>query len=231
MQPIARKADAGTNFPYYRNRTKGIDIVEAAESGVKWIQLSKGRKVQSGKNKKAKLYIRYPLFSVFIYNGSTIIHFLMGGIGIILGYNFSSWAGYTFGILYVLLSFMELYVIMPLTVCPNCLYCQTGNSLCVSGLNILSKRIAKKGDPKAFHKRAEGLFCQNNLYITLLIVPIPAMVPALIVNFSVALLVIFLAVAGLLLFRFFIIFPRTACLHCSAKYKCPQAEAMGVRDL
>jgi hypothetical protein len=52
----------------------------------------------------------------------------------------------------------------------------------------------------------------------------------LIVNFSVVLLIIFLAVVGLLLFRFFVIFPRIACLHCSAKYMCPQAETMGVRD-
>jgi hypothetical protein len=50
------------------------------------------------------------------------------------------------------------------------------------------------------------------------------------VNFSVVLLIIFLAVMGLLLFRFFIIFPKIACLHCRAKYECPQAGAMGVRN-
>jgi hypothetical protein len=57
------------------------------------------------------------------------------------------------------------------------------------------------------------------------------MIPAMVIHFSVALLVIFLVVAGLLLFRFFIIFPRIACLHCRAKHKCPQAEAMGLRNL
>jgi hypothetical protein len=50
------------------------------------------------------------------------------------------------------------------------------------------------------------------------------------VNFSVALLLIFLAVVGLLLFRFFIIFPKIACLHCRAKFECPQAGTMGVRN-
>jgi hypothetical protein len=188
-------------------------------------------KMQSEKGYKAKLYTRYPLSSVLIYNVSTILHFLMGGIGIALGYSFSSWAGYTFGILYIVLSCVEMYVIMPLTVCPNCLYYQVRDSLCVSGLNVLSKRIAKEGDPKLFHQRAAGLFCPNNLYIASLVVPILAMIPALIVNFSVALLLIFMVVVGLLLFRFFIIFPRIACIHCSAKYKCPQAEAMGVRNL
>lgn len=187
--------------------------------------------MQSEKDTKAKLYTRYPLSSVLIYNGSTILHFLLGGIGIALGYNFSSWAGYTFGVLYLVLSFVEMYVIMPLTVCPNCVYYRTKDSLCISGLNVLSKKIAKEGDLKDFPRRAEGLFCPNNLYLASLIVPILAMIPALIVNFSVVLLLIFLAVTGLLVFRFFVIFPKIACLHCSAKYKCPQAGAMGVRNL
>lgn len=191
----------------------------------------KGTKVQSEKGIKAKLYTKYPLSSVFIYNGSTIMHFLLGGFGIALGYSFSSWAGYTFGVLYLVFSFVEMYVVMPLTVCPNCVYYRSKNSLCISGLNILSKKIAREGDSKDFSKRARGLFCPNNLYLVSLIVPIPAMIPALVVNFSFVLLLILLAVVGLLLFRFFIIFPKLACLHCAAKYHCPQAEAIGVRDL
>jgi hypothetical protein len=186
--------------------------------------------MQSEKDTKAELYSRYPLSSVLIYNGSTILHFLLGGIGIALGYRFSPWAGYTFGVLYFVLSFVEMYVIMPLTVCPNCVYFRVKDSLCVSGLNILSKKIAKEGDLKDFARRAAGLFCPNNLYLASLIVPLLAMIAAMIVNFSGALLLIFLAVVGLLLFRFFIIFPKVACLHCRAKHECPQAGAMGVRD-
>ena len=187
--------------------------------------------MQSDKGIKAKLYTRYPLSSVLIYNGSTIMHFLLGGIGIALGYSFSSWAGYTFGSLYLMFSFVEMYVIMPLSVCPNCVYYRVKDSLCISGLNILSKKITKEGDLKDFPKRAKGLFCPNNLYLVSLIVPVLAMIPALIVNFSIVLSLLFLAVVGLLLFRFFVVFPEVACLHCSAKYKCPQAQAMGVRNL
>jgi hypothetical protein len=186
--------------------------------------------MESEKNTKAKLYSRYPLSSVFIYNGSTILHFLLGGVGIALGYSFSPWAGYTFGILYLVFSFVEMYVIMPLTVCPNCVYYRAKDSLCISALNIISKKIAKEGDLKDFPGRAQGPFCPNNLYLAALIGPIAGMIPALIVNFSVVLLFIFLAVIGLLLFRFFTIFPRIACLHCRAKYECPQAGAMGVRN-
>jgi len=180
---------------------------------------------------KAKLYTQYPLSSVLIYNGSAVLHFLLGGIGIALGYSFSSWVGYTLGVVYLVLAFAEMYVLMPLKVCPNCVYYRAQDSLCISGLNMISKRITQAGDPKNFARRAEGLLCPNNLYLASLIVPIIAIIPALIVNFSIALLSIFVVLVGLLLFRFFVIFPKLACLHCAAKFKCPQAGQMGVRNL
>jgi hypothetical protein len=123
-----------------------------------------------------------------------------------LGYSFSSWAGYSIGALYLLFAFVEMYVMMPLTVCPNCVYYRMEGSRCISGLNLVSKRVAREGDPKDFAKRAEGLLCNNNLYMAALILPILAMIPALVLNFSLWLLVIFLAVVGLLLFRFFVVF-------------------------
>ena len=187
--------------------------------------------MQSTKSIKAKLYKRYPISSVFIYNGSTVLHFLLGGIGIALGYNFSSWAGYTFGFLYLMFSFVEMYVLMPLTVCPNCVYYRAKDSLCISGLNMFSRKITKEGSQEDFPKRAQGLLCNNNLYMVALIAPVLAMIPALILNFSLLLLVIFLVLIGLLLIRFFVIFPKLACIHCNAKYRCPQAEAMGLRNL
>lgn len=36
---------------------------------------------------KTEVYTKYPLSSVLIYNGTTILHYLLGGVGIILGYN------------------------------------------------------------------------------------------------------------------------------------------------
>ena len=176
---------------------------------------------------KIEVYTRYPLSSVLIYNGATVLHFLLGAMGIILGYSFS-WAGYVFGSVYFALAFLQMYVIMPLTVCPNCVYYRRKDSLCTSGLNLVSRKIGKEGDVKDFAKRAEGLFCHNHLYMAALIIPIIAMVPALILNFSLSLLAILLAVVGLLLFRFFVLFSITACVHCAAKYKCPNAEAMGL---
>lgn len=177
---------------------------------------------------KVQLYTRYPTSSIFIYNGTTVLHFVLGGIGIILGY--SSLIGYILGPLYLAFSFAEMYVHMPLNVCPNCVYYKLDNSTCISGLNVVSRKVAKEGNVKDFPNRAKGLFCSNNLYIASLVIPIIAMIPALILKFSFLVLTILLIVVGLLLFRFLVIFTKIACIHCRAKNVCPQAQSMGLRS-
>ena len=175
--------------------------------------------------KKPDLYTKYPLSSVLIYNGTTVAHYVLGGTGIILGY--SSWVGYILGSLYLAFSFLEMYVHMPLKVCCNCVYYKLDNSLCISGLNLVSRKVAKEGSIKDFQNRGRGPFCPNNLYIASLAIPILAIIPALIMNFSLSVLVILLILVGLLLFRFFVIFPKIACVHCRAQNVCPQAQSMG----
>lgn len=184
----------------------------------------------SRESSKAEVYTRYPLSSILVYNGATILHFLLGGIGMMVGYRLS-WASYLSCGLYLAFSFIEMYVMMPLTVCPNCVYYRMENSRCISGMNVISRKVAKEGNPKDFPKRGDGLFCNNNLYVAALAFPILAMIPALVLNFSFLLLAIFLAVMGLLLSRFFVIFKKIACVHCRAKYTCPQAGSLGVRDM
>lgn len=179
---------------------------------------------------KPKVYRRYPLANIAIYNGTTILHFIFGGLGIFIGYSIflDGWAGYLFGLIYLAFAFIQMYIIMPLTVCPNCVYYKMKDSLCTSGLNVVSRKIAKPGDIKHFGDRAKGYLSHNKLYMGALFIPIIAIIPALILNFSILLLVIFLVVLGLLIFRFFVVFQKTACVHCSAKYRCPNAKAMGL---
>ena len=182
----------------------------------------------TAKAAKARVYTRYPLSGLLIYNGSTTLHYLLGGAGIMLGY--SSLAGYLAGSLYLIFAFMQMYVIMPLAVCPNCVYYRLDNSLCVSGLNVVSKKIAKEGNLKDFPNRGEGILCHNNLYMAALFIPIIAIIPALATGFSFPPLGILLAVIGLLLYRMFVVFPRVACVHCRAKHECPNAQAMGLAN-
>jgi len=171
-----------------------------------------------------ELYTRYPWINILTYNGTTILHYILGGTGVILGYD--SWLGNLFGIVYMVFAFSEMYIHMPLKVCPNCVYFRLKNSLCISALNIVSRKITSAGNVDDFSNRAEGILCPNNLYIASLVIPIIAMIPALVINFSITLLSIFIVVIGLLVFRFFVIFPRIACVHCRAKNICPQAQSM-----
>jgi len=174
-------------------------------------------------------YSRYPLSSLIIYNGVTFLHYLLGGVGIIVGYG-SSRIAYLTGISYLVFAFAQMYLIMPLAVCPNCVYFRLKGSRCISGLNLLSTKIAQKGDIKNFPNRGEGLFCHNNLYMAAKVVPIAVMLPALFLNFSILLLALFLGVLGLMLFRIFVIFPKIACVHCRAKNICPNAKSMGLSN-
>ena len=178
---------------------------------------------------KATLYIKYPLSSVLLYNIVTILHFSLGGIGIITGYQ-STTIAYGLGVLYLVFAFGQMYGIMPLRVCPNCIYVKLEQARCTSGLNLLSRRLTKMGDPAIFSRRSQGVLCHNNLYMAALIIPVVALLPALIANFSAQLVIVWLAVTGLLLFRFFVIFGKVACLHCKAKQECPNAEFSGVRE-
>jgi hypothetical protein len=127
-----------------------------------------------------------------------------------------------------IISYFFLILINSLLVCPNCVYYRMGNSRCTSGMNLVSKKIAREGNVKDFPKRGEGVFCHNNPYIAALFLPIIAMIPALILDFSFIVLAIWFAVIGLLLFRFFVVFQKTACIHCAAKKECPNARAMGL---
>ncbi len=173
------------------------------------------------------LFTKYPIKNVLIYNGTTILHYILGGIGIILGYNFTELA-YLFGVLYLFFAFGQMYVLMPLIVCPNCVYYRLNNGRCTAALNIFSKKITKEGSAENFPNRGKGLFCHNNLYMAALLIPIIVIIPALVINFSLFLLAIFLEVIGLLLFRIFVVFQKIACVHCRAKKVCPNAQAMGL---
>jgi hypothetical protein len=180
-------------------------------------------------SEKPQQYIYYPLSSVLLYNGVTLAHFSLASLGLWLGYR-EWWIGSALALLYLVFAFGQMYVLMPLKVCPNCPYYRLKDSRCISALNLLSRLIARKGKIENFSKRAEGPFCHNNLYMAALIAPIPLMLPGLVINFSLALLVILIVVVSLLLFRFLVLFSKVACVHCYARQKCPNAAMMGLND-
>lgn len=177
----------------------------------------------------AQLYKRYPMRSVLTYNGVTLLHFTLAGIGLYRGYGVSTFA-LVLAVGYLIFAFGQMYVIMPMRVCPNCPYYRMAGGRCISALNLLSRQIAQPGHTARFANRASGLLCHNNLYMGALIAPIPLLIIGLILNFSWITLAITGVVLGLLLYRFFVVFPKIACVHCYAKQKCPNAAMMGLTD-
>ena len=174
------------------------------------------------------VYRVYPWSSVALYNGATLLHFGLGTAGLIVAYDRWPALALALGCAYLAFVLVQMYVLMPLTVCPSCAYRTMSGARCVSALNILSARITGTRPASEFPRRGSGILCHNNLYLGSLIAPIPLMVPGLVVNFAVAGLALLLAVAGLLAFRFFVVFKRTACPHCAAKGRCPNAQSMGI---
>lgn len=178
---------------------------------------------------KAELYTKYPLSSVLVYNGVTVLHFALAAFGLYLGYG-ESGLSMALTVAYLLFAFGQMLVIMPLAVCPHCAYYRMdGGARCISALNLLARRIARPGKPQKFKNRAKGVLCHNTLYLGALIGPIPLLLVGLVLNFSAWLVAITAAVTGLLLFRFFVLFKQVACVHCHAKQRCPNAAQMGLK--
>lgn len=177
---------------------------------------------------KTELYAVYPWSSVLAYHGVTVAHFVLAGLGLYLGFGESGLSS-ALAIVYVLFAFGQMYVIMPLKVCPHCVYTRMeGRARCVSALNLLSMRIAGPGKPQKFKNRAKGILCHNNLYLAALLAPVPLLLVGLALNFSAGLVAITAAVVGLLVFRFVVLFKQVACVHCHAKQRCPNAAQMGL---
>jgi hypothetical protein len=165
---------------------------------------------------------------VALYNGTTLAHYTLGATGVIIGYDRRPVLGWTIGPVYLAFALVQMYGLMPLTVCPSCAYRRMDGARCISAMNLVSARLAAPRDKETFSRRGTGFLCHNNLYLAALILPLLLMLPALVFAFSWALLSVFLVVVGLLAFRMLILFPRVACGHCAAKKQCPNARAMGI---
>jgi hypothetical protein len=177
----------------------------------------------------AEVYRRYPAANIVVYNGVTLAHYSLGAAGIVVGYERWPVVAWLLGAAYLLSSLGQMYVMMPLVVCPSCTYRRLEEARCISAMNLVSARLRQPADPDRFPLRAKGALCHNNLYMGSLIAPLVLLVPALVFAFSWALLGVFLAVAALLVVRMFVIFPRVACGHCLEKRRCPNAQAMGIK--
>jgi hypothetical protein len=176
----------------------------------------------------APVFRVYPLSSVLLYNGVTLAHFGLGMAGLVVGYRTWPTVAWILGGAYMLFALTQMYVLMPLKVCPACAYRRMDGARCVSALNLVSARLAAPRDLNRFPERARGVLCHNNLYMAALGLPLLLMLPGMVADFSIPLLALFLMLVALLAFRLFVLFTRMACLHCVAKRHCPNAQAMRI---
>src|SRR5664280_679454 len=83
----------------------------------------------------APIYKVYPLTSVILYNGVTLAHFGLGMLGILVGFRTWPTLAWILAVAYVLFALTQMYVLMPLKVCPTCAYRRIDGARCISALN------------------------------------------------------------------------------------------------
>ena len=176
----------------------------------------------------SEVYRSYPLRSVALYNGVTLLHFGLATWGLLVAYDRWPALAWVLALAYLGVALGQMYVMMPLVVCVACAYATMPRARCVSGLNLIAAHL-KPAPPAEFEaRRTKGALSHNKLYMGSLMAPLPLLAAGLIVNFSLVGLALLLVVASLLAFRILVVFRRTACPHCAAKGRCPNARAMGI---
>jgi hypothetical protein len=171
----------------------------------------------------------YPMRDVALYNGVTLLHFGIATFGLVIAFDRWPLLAWVLGIAYLVIALAQMYVVMPLVVCPACVYTTMSGSRCVSGMNLVVARLGLTAPAEEFEaRRTRGMLSHNKLYMGSLIAPIPLLAVGLVLDFSPLGLAALLAVAALLVFRIVAIFKHTACPHCAMKARCPNARAMGI---
>ena len=121
---------------------------------------------------------------------------------------------------------MQLYVLMPLVVCPACVYRSIRDGRCASGLNLVSARLCPPtAHAGAFAERTQGALCQSSLCFWSWVAPVPLAVPGLAVSFSWLALTLTAAVVVLTVIRLTVVMRLAVCPHCLARRWCPMARA------
>ena len=173
----------------------------------------------------AKPFRHYPLWRVLLTNGLTVAHYALGACAIVLAYPSHPVLGWPIGLAYFVYATVQLYVLMPVVVCPGCVYTSIKGGRCPSGLNLISARLSRAAAPTAgFEARTQGALCQSSLCLWSLVAPLPIALPGLALFFSWTGLA-WLAVAVLTALRLGGFYRLVVCSHCLARRWCPVVKA------
>jgi hypothetical protein len=174
----------------------------------------------------SRSFRRYPLWRVLCLNGLTLGQYVVGCAAILVAYRGYPILGWPIGLAYLVFAVVQLYVLMPLVVCPGCVYRTVRDGRCASGLNLVSARLCPpSAGASGFEERAHGALCQSSLCLWSWVLPVPLALPALAVSFSWLGLTLTAAVAVLAVIRLAVVERLVVCSHCLARRWCPVARA------
>lgn len=174
----------------------------------------------------SRSFKRYPLWRVLGLNGLTLGHYALGCAAILVVYRSYPILGWPIGLAYLVFAVVQLYVLMPLVVCPGCVYRTVRDGRCASGLNLVSARLCPpSARANEFEERTSGALCQSSLCLWSWVLPVPLALPALAVSFSWLGLTLTATVAVLALVRVTVVERLVVCSHCLARRWCPVARA------
>jgi hypothetical protein len=175
---------------------------------------------------KSTSFRRYPLWRVLCLNGLTLVQYTTGSVAIALAYPSSPLLGLPVAAGYFVFAMVQLYVLMPLIVCPGCVYRTISDGRCASGLSVISARLCAPSVAAAgFEERVHGALCQSSLCLWSLVLPVPLALPGLALWFTWLGLGLTVGVAVLAVVRLVVIARRSVCSHCLARRWCPAARS------
>ena len=168
---------------------------------------------------------RFALWRVLSLDGLAVLHYTAGCLAILAAYRGHPVLAWPLGLTYLVFATVQLFVLMPLVVCPGCVYRTIRDGRCPSGLNLISARLCPPS-PNAleFRERSHGALCQSKLTWWSWIAPLPLALPGLALSFSwtaaapTALVVALIAIRRLAS-------RRAVCPHCLAHRWCPASRA------
>ena len=180
-----------------------------------------GQEGAAGETQGPQAFRRYPLWRVLGLNALTLVHYVVGCAAILVAYQSYPVLAWPLGLAYLVFAVVQLYMLMPLVVCPGCVYRTVRDGRCPSGLNLVSARLCPPS-PNAieFRERSHGALCQSSLCLWSWILPVPLAVPALAVSFSWPALALTAIVSVLALMRLTLVERLAVCSHCLARRWC-----------
>ena len=159
-------------------------------------------------------------------NALTLGHYVVGCAAVLAAYRSYPVLGWPIGLAYLVFAVVQFYVLMPVIVCPGCVYRTMRGGRCASGLNLLSARLCPPSPPPGgFAERGSGAVCQNSLCLWSWILPVPLAVPGLVLSFSWLALALTATVAAFAAARLIVVERLAVCPHCLARRWCPVVRA------